>query len=138
MEKVKCSVKINVGGTIFNVTRQFILYADDEVVPRCAVKHVAETVEDMTTVTSQISLIIIYPKCMITGIKNGDEPEDFAINGQRYENVEMSRYLGAVIRDTNETETGIKVKIVAGNKCCHIVGHVLKERYITNIKNGSL
>lgn len=39
----------------------------------------------------------------------------------------MSRYLGAVVRDTNETETGIKVRIVGGQKSYHAVGHVLRN-----------
>jgi hypothetical protein len=45
MEKVVRNVKINPGGTIFNRTKQCLLYVDDVVVLECA-----ETVEGMTTV----------------------------------------------------------------------------------------
>jgi hypothetical protein len=47
-------VKRNPGGTVFNRTRQCLLYADDVVVFGYAVKYIAETVEDMTSVASQI------------------------------------------------------------------------------------
>jgi hypothetical protein len=62
MEKVIRNVKTNPGGTIFNRTRQSLLYADDVVVLGCAVKHIAKTLEDMTTVASQISLTINVSK----------------------------------------------------------------------------
>jgi hypothetical protein len=48
MEKVTRNVTTNPGGTIFNRTRQCLLYADDVVVLGHAVKHVAETAEYVT------------------------------------------------------------------------------------------
>jgi hypothetical protein len=58
MKKLIRNVKTNPGKTIFNRTWQCLLYADDVVVLGCTVKHTAETVEDMTSVISQIGLTI--------------------------------------------------------------------------------
>jgi hypothetical protein len=59
------------------------------------VKHIAEILEDMTTVASQMGLTINVSKTkyMINGKKKGNEPEEIEINGQKYENVEISRRL---------------------------------------------
>jgi hypothetical protein len=75
-----------------------------------AVNHDAETVEDMTTVASQIGLTINVSKtkCLINRKKRGNEPEEIEINGQRYKNVEMFKYLGSLITNTDEIETEIK------------------------------
>jgi hypothetical protein len=62
MEKVIRNVKAVPGVTIFNRTRQSLLYADDVVVLGCAVKHSAETLEDMTTVASQMGLTVNISK----------------------------------------------------------------------------
>jgi hypothetical protein len=42
--------KQNPAGTVFNKTMKCLLYADDVLVLGCAVKHTAETIEDMTPV----------------------------------------------------------------------------------------
>jgi hypothetical protein len=114
MEKVIRNVKTNPGGTIFNRTRQCLLYAHDVVVLGLAVKHTAEALEDMTTVASQVGLTINVSKTkyMINRKKNGNEPEEIEINGQKYENVEMFKYLGSLITNTN-----IEAEIKARNYC---------------------
>jgi hypothetical protein len=63
--------------------------------------------------------------------KRGNEPEEIEINGQKYENVDVFKYLGSLITNTNEVEAEIKAKIIAGNKCYHALGHLLKKRYVT-------
>jgi hypothetical protein len=59
-------VKTNPGGTLFNRKRQCALYADDMAVLGRAVKYIAEALEDMTTVASQMGLTIKVSKakCM--------------------------------------------------------------------------
>jgi hypothetical protein len=103
MEKVIRNVKTNPGGTIFNRTRQCLLYANDVIVLGCVVKHIAETLDDMTAVASQMGLTINVSKTkyMINRKKKRNEPEER--NGQKYENVEVFKYLGSLI-NTNEVE----------------------------------
>jgi hypothetical protein len=127
----KCENKS--GGTIFNRTRQCLLYADNMVVLEFAVKHIAKTLEDMTTVTSQMGLTInvSITKCMINRKKKGNEPEEIEINGQKDENVEIFKYLWSLITNTNEVEAEIKARIISGNKCYNALGHLLKKRYVT-------
>jgi hypothetical protein len=55
-------VKTNPGGTVFNRTRQCLLYAVNVVVLGRAVKHIAETLDDVTTVASQMGLTINVSK----------------------------------------------------------------------------
>jgi hypothetical protein len=42
--------------------------------------------------------------------------------GQRYENVEMFKYLGTLVTYTREVETGIKARIFADKSCYHALG----------------
>jgi hypothetical protein len=78
----ECENKL--GGTIFNSTRKCLLHADDVVVLGHAVKHIAETAEDMTTVATQIGLNTNASKikCAITRKKNVNEPEGIKVTGQ--------------------------------------------------------
>jgi hypothetical protein len=62
VEKGIRNVKANTGGTIFSRISQCLLYADDVVVLGKAGKLIAGTVEDMTTVTSQIGLTMDISK----------------------------------------------------------------------------
>jgi hypothetical protein len=43
-----------------------------------------------------------------------------------------------LITNTNEVEAEIKASIIAGNKCYHVLGHLLKERYITQALRAGL
>jgi hypothetical protein len=96
------------------------------------VKHTVETLEDMTTVASQMGLATNVSKTnyMINRKKKGNEPEETEINGEKYENVEMFKFVGSLTTNIKEAETEIKVRIIAGNKCYHALGHLLKKRYI--------
>jgi hypothetical protein len=51
----------------------------------------------------------------------------------KYENVEMFKYLGPLITNPNEVEAETKARIIACNKCYHALGHLLKKRYITQV-----
>jgi hypothetical protein len=68
-----------------------------------AVKHTVETLADTTTVASQMGLTINVSKTkyMINRKKKGNEPEEIEINGQKYENAEMFKYIGSLITNTN-------------------------------------
>jgi hypothetical protein len=94
----------------------------------------------MTIVASQMGLMIDVSKTKYTinRKKRGNEPEEIEINGQNYENVEMFKYLGSLLTNTNEAEVEIKVRITAGNTCYHALGHLLMKRYITGITSSSL
>jgi hypothetical protein len=88
-------------------------------------KHFAETLQDMTTVASQRGLTINVSKikCMINRKEKGNGPEEIEMNGRKYENVEMFKYLDSLITNTNEVEAEMKGRIIAGNKCDHALGH---------------
>jgi hypothetical protein len=38
-----------------------------------------------------------------------------------------------LVTGTNEAEVEIKVRIAAGNKCCHAADHLMKKKYITRM-----
>jgi hypothetical protein len=42
----------------------------------------------------------------------------------------MFKYLGSLIKNTNEIEAEKIARIIAGNKCYHALGNLLKKRYI--------
>ena len=73
----------------------WLVFVDDVVVLGLVVKHVAEIVEDVITVASQIDLTINVSKSkyMINRKKKGNDPEEIEINGQRYENTEIFKCL---------------------------------------------
>ena len=113
VEEVIKNEKTNPGGAIFDKTSQcLLLYADDVVVLGHTVKHVAETIEEVTTVATHIGLTINVSKTkymyMINRNKRGTEREEIEINGGRYENVEMFKYLGSLITNTNIVSAEIK------------------------------
>jgi sorting nexin-29 len=66
----------------------------------------------------------------------GNEPEEIEINGQRYENIEVFKYLGSLVTDTNEVETEIKARIIADNKHYYSLRHILKKIHITVLRVG--
>jgi hypothetical protein len=53
------------------------------------------------------------------------------MNGQKYGNVDMFKYLGSLVTKENETETEIKVGTVASKKCYHVLGNLLKKICLT-------
>jgi hypothetical protein len=59
--------------------------------------------------------------------KKVSEPERIKINGHRYENLEMFKYLGSLVTNTNAVEAEKKEKIFAGNKFRHALGHLRKK-----------
>jgi hypothetical protein len=50
----------------------------------------------------------------------------------------MLEYLGSLVTNSNDYETGVSARVIAGNKCYHALGHLLKTRYVTVIKTLSL
>jgi hypothetical protein len=42
-------------------------------------------------------------------------------------NVEMFKYLGSLITNTNQVEVEIKARNIAGNKCYRALGHLLTQ-----------
>jgi hypothetical protein len=127
-EKVIRNVKTNPVGTIFNRTRQCLAYADDVVILGRAVRYVTETVGHMTTVATQLGLTIntTETKYVINRKDNGNEPKEIEISGQKYEKVEIFKYLGSLATNLNDIETEIKTRLTAGNKFYHALGHILK------------
>jgi hypothetical protein len=53
------------------------------------------------------------------------------MNGQRYGNVDMFKYLGSLVTNAYETETEIKVRTVASKKCSRALGNLLKKICVT-------
>jgi len=56
MEKIIRNVRINPGGTIFNITRQCLAYADDVVILGRSEGYIKRTLEEMAAITHQIGL----------------------------------------------------------------------------------
>jgi hypothetical protein len=129
VENVIRNVKTNPGGSIFIKTKQRLAPADDVVIFGRALRHVTETVGDMTTVATQLGLTIntTEKKNMIFRKDNGNEPKEIEIRGQKYEKVEMFKYLGSLATNLNDIETEIKTRLTAVNKCYHALGHILKK-----------
>jgi len=50
---------------------------------------------------------------------------------ERYGNVDMFKYLGFLVTNANEIETEIKVRTIAGKKCYHALGNLLKKISVT-------
>jgi hypothetical protein len=87
----------------------------------------------MTTVATQLGLTIntTKTKYMINRKDNGNKRKEIGISGQKYQKVEMFKYLGSLVINLNDIETEIKTRLTAGNKCYHALGHILKKRYIS-------
>jgi hypothetical protein len=58
---------------------------------------------------------------------NIKKPVETEINGQRYEYVEMFKHLCSLVTNTDEVETEIKARVIAGSKCFNALGHLLKK-----------
>lgn len=68
---------------------------------------------------------------MINRRKNGSGLKETAINRQKYENVEMLKYVGFLAANINKAEVEMKVRFTASRKCYHAVGHILNKSCIT-------
>jgi len=56
MEKIIRNFRINPGGTIYNITRQCLAYADDVLILGKSEGYIKKTLEEMAAVTQQIGL----------------------------------------------------------------------------------
>jgi hypothetical protein len=56
MEKIIRNIRINPGGTIFNGTRQCLVFADDVVILGRSERYINKTLEEMAAITHQIGL----------------------------------------------------------------------------------
>jgi hypothetical protein len=56
---------------------------------------------------------------------------DVKLNGQIYERVDNLKNLGALVTSQNETETDIKDKIAASNRCFQAFNKMLGTRYLS-------
>lgn len=63
--------------------------------------------------------------------KQGSEQQETEMNGQRYGNVDMFKYLGPLVTNANEFEMEIKVRTVASKVCYHALGNSLKKIRVT-------
>ena len=132
-EKIIRNVRINPGGTIFNITRQCLAYADDVMILGRSESYLTETLEEMATVALQIDLQMNNTKTKYM-INRNDKNKLRAIElmGKKYKKVESFKYLGSVITSGNDIETEIKSKIAVGNKCYHALRPILIKRSISH------
>jgi hypothetical protein len=56
MEKIIRNVRINPGGTIYNRTRQCLLYVDDVVILVKSEGYIKKTLVEMVEITQQVDL----------------------------------------------------------------------------------
>jgi hypothetical protein len=74
-----------------------------------------------------LTIYVSKTKYIINRKKKWNEQDKIEINGQRYENVEMFKYLGSLVTDTDEVQAEMKDSITAGNKCYYALCHLLKK-----------
>jgi LEA14-like dessication related protein len=131
MEKIIRNIRINPRGTIFNRTRQYLVYADDVILGRSEA-YMKETLEEMTAITQQIGLQMnnTKTKYMINRHSKNEE-KTIKLIGRKYEKVEPFKHLGSVITSFNDIDTEIKSKLAAGNKCYYALGPILNRRSIS-------
>jgi hypothetical protein len=63
-----------------------------------------------------------------------NEEKTIKLIGKKYEKVESFKYLGSVMTSSNYTNTEIKSKLAAGNKCYYALGPILKRSISQLIK----
>ena len=129
MEKITRNVRINPGGTIFNRTRQYLVYADDVVILGRSEEYIEKTLEEMAAITHQIGLQMNDTKTKYM-INRQDEYKIKVIElmGKKYKKVESFKYLGSVMTSLNDIKSEIKSKIAVGNKCYYALGPILRRR----------
>jgi hypothetical protein len=129
MEKIIRNVRINPGGTIFNRTRQCLVYAYDIVILGRSEGYIRGTLEEMVATTHQIGLQINYTKTKyVINRQDGNKVKETEFMGKKYKKVESFKCLGAVMTSLNDIETEIKSKIAVINKCYYALGPILKRR----------
>jgi len=91
-------------------------------------------IQDSKYGTSTVPSLIVLTinGSTIKYMMNTKKPVETEINGQRYENVEIFKHLCSLVTNTDEVETEIKARIIAGSKCFNTLGHLLKKRYVTH------
>jgi len=89
MEKITRNVRINPGGTVFNSTRQCLVYADDVAILGRREGYIIRTLEEMAAITQQIGLQMndTKTKYMINR-QDGNKVKEIELMGKRYEKVE--------------------------------------------------
>jgi hypothetical protein len=127
------NIEINPGGTIFNRTWQFMAYADDVAVIGRSVGVLNEVLMQLQTAAASTGLVINTTKTKYMRSKEtiGAANIDIKLNGQIYERTDNFKYLGALVTSQNETQTGIKDKIAAGNRCFRAFNKTLGTRYLS-------
>jgi hypothetical protein len=127
------NIEINPGGTIFNRTRQFMAYADDLAAIGRSVGVLNEVLMQLQIVAVSAGLVInaTETKYMRSKESIGAANIDIKLNGQIYERVRNFKYLGALVTSQNETETDVKDKISAGNRCFRAFNKMLGTRYLS-------
>jgi hypothetical protein len=111
------NTEINPEGTIYNITRQFMAYADDVVVMGRSVGVLNEVLMQLQTAAASAGLAVNATKTKYMRSKEiiGAANVDIKLNGQIYERFDNFKDLGALATSQNGTETDIEDKIVAGN-----------------------
>jgi hypothetical protein len=128
MGKIIRNIRMNLGGTIFNRTRQYLAYADDVVILGRSEGYIKET-EEMTAITQQIGLQMNYTKTKyMVNRHSKKEEKTIELMGKKYEKVESFKYLGSVMTSSNDINMEIKSKLAARNKCYNALGPILKRR----------
>jgi hypothetical protein len=109
LEKVMRNIEINPVGTIFKSSRQFMAYADDVAVIGRSLGVLNEVLMQLQTAAVSSGLINNTTKTKHMRSKEtiGAANIDIKLNGQIYE----------IVTSQHETETDIKDKISAGNRC---------------------
>jgi hypothetical protein len=94
--------------------------------------YINKTLEEMVAITQQIDLQMndTETKYMLNR-QVGNKVNEIELMEKKYEKVESSKYLGAMMTSLNDLETEIKSKIAAGNKCYYALGPILKRRSIS-------
>jgi hypothetical protein len=108
-------------------------YAEDVAVIGKLMGVVNEVLMQLQTVAVSTGLVINTSKTKYTRSKEiiGAANIDIKLNRQIFERVNNFKYLGALVTAQNETETDIKDKIAAGNRCFQVFNKMLGTRYLS-------
>jgi hypothetical protein len=129
LEKAIRNIEINLNGTIFNRTKQYLAYADVVILGR-SVRAIEEVLAQLKNTALKAGLAIneSKTKCMRTTRNEMGDKSDLRAEGMVFEEVTNFKYLGSLITRKNEIGEEIKMRIAAGNRCYYGLLHLFGPR----------
>jgi len=134
LEKVIRSIKTNPGGTIMNRLSQHLAYADDVNLIARNKSTLKELFTALEMAANDFGLKINEDKTkyMTTNLDDTSESK-FEIHNYKFELVKEFKYLGSIISNKGGSQTDIRARLLAANRCYFALLDILKSRQITRM-----